>query len=163
MKPSELRKIAARGDATSEELRGALTEAAAELEGLERGRLELALLEPSLLESKNKDFGTMLRFSFGMLYEDSPEKKLGMVTRGCLAMRGYDGKVFVSPPSTRTNFGRKYANQVWTQALHDELVEKIVNSEWDVYIGRDKPGGPKGSPKGVKAMGKVIDTQVVEG
>lgn len=135
MTPTELRNLAKKGDMTSDDLRRVLVEAADSLEGLERGRLELAILEPTLLQSKNKDLGDMMRCTFGMLYEVSPEEKLGQVTRGCLVTRGYDGKLFIAPPVTKTSFGRKYAPFVWTQALHDTLVRRIEDSAWAERIG----------------------------
>lgn len=155
MTPQEFRSIARRGDVTSEELRGALAQAADELEGLERGRLELAILEPSLMPAKEAERGDLIRFSFGMLYEDSPEVKLGQVTRGFLGTRVEGGKLIISPPITKTGYGRKFCPFVLTQATHDLLVDRIEASPWAKYIGSR---GVKGS---VEKGGKPVPVEEV--
>jgi len=137
MTAQEMRQWAARTDTSVVDLRRVLAEAADRVEATECGRFEIAVLEPSLLESKNKEFGSMMRFTLGTLYEESPEVKLGMATRGCLAVRGHGGNIFASPPSTRTRFNAKYCPYVWTQALHDMLVKRIEASPWADMIGGD--------------------------
>ena len=105
------------------------------MEGIERGRLEMAILEPSLMQSKNEDTGQMMRFTFGFMYHETEESKLGMCVRGCLATRKYDGKLVAAPPTTRTRFNQKFMPFIWTDAIHDLLISKIDASTWADKIG----------------------------